>query len=68
MNSILNATAAFLPSLFGFALGRVKSAARDKKPDRVSRPAMPTCPPRVLSNLPEIDRVDIRAMLKRWED
>lgn len=25
-------------------------------------------PPEVMSNMPQVDRVDIRAMLKKWED
>jgi hypothetical protein len=31
-------------------------------------PARSAQPPQVFSNLPQVDRVDIRAMLAKWDD
>lgn len=61
MNSIITTTISMLPSMFTLLIVRAK---RDSK---ASKPAY-AMPPKVLSNLPQVDMVDIRAMLRKWED
>ena len=64
MTSFITMTPTLVPSMFAILtarLGRRKKA--DEPPGRSH-----LAPPTVLSNLPEVDMVDIRALLRKWDE
>lgn len=67
MSSIITMTIAMVPSMFTNLTGRMNVNHPLGKPARGPQ-SKPVLPPEVLSNLPEVDMVDIRAMFKKWED
>jgi hypothetical protein len=67
MSPILTMTISMVPSLLSILMARMGLDNQDRKPVLSSRPP-PALPPEVLSNLPQVDMVDIRAMFKKWED
>lgn len=62
MTSIVTMTVSLVPSLLAILTARL---GRRKKADKPRRPPH-LAPPAVLPNLPEVDKVDIRALLRKW--
>jgi hypothetical protein len=67
MNSIITMAIAMAPSMFTNLMVRMN---RNHQVGKISKgpQSRSILPPEVLSNLPQVDRVDIRAMFKKWED
>lgn len=67
MNSIIPMAIAMVPSMFTNLMVRMHRDKQAGKPVEAPR-TKPVPPPEVLSNLPQVDMVDIRAMFRKWED
>ncbi len=61
MASIITTTISMVPNVFSLLMARKGRAKPAGKPPGLT-------PPRVLANLPEVEKVDIRALLKKWDE
>lgn len=58
MRSMITMALAFMPAVLAALIAR----------NRGAHPSQDIQPPKSLSSLPQVEMVDIRALLKRWED
>jgi|GEM_PF-5531788 hypothetical protein len=62
MSSLVTTTVALVPNRLSILMDRLNGKRKSTQPHHAFQAPVP------LSNLPEVDKVDIRALFRKWED